>query len=361
MFKYSVTPEDYTEMTIFLMKQKSKRPLSVIKLVLFTVVQMGVITYLILLPNAASTWVRVLLGIFSVIWAAQTVFKFAFFKTRARFALLRQKREDPAGDFWKEHRMVKRGNIVSISYGSQKGEVECGQITRLQKTEHLQLLMSGSGIIEIVPESLHSRPDWQTFLDSIEETNGLILSQAQEKQRAAALGAARFKEFINIEEDALVNQLVRMKRVSMRFFAGWTPLTIMIFMTPLLAMVYFATDGQWLVALICLLVFFLLNAGQLMIFTPLYRKVVKNQLKPAGEGGYLLIVTKNKVHLFTRDYHYSYALKELKRVVNDKEGDYYYFLKQQMVYVPREHRDAFKAAITYQPSLKTLAGGGSEQ
>ena len=360
MFKYKLTPEDFTEMNIFLMKQKSRRPLSVIKLVLFTVVQMGVITYLILMPNAASTWVRVLLGVFSVIWACQSVFKFGFFKTRAKLILARQKKEDPAGDFWKEHRMAKRGDLVSITYGNQKGEVDCRQITQVKKTEPLQLLMSGNGIVEIVPESVHTRSDWQPFLDSIEETTGHILSEAQEKQRAAVADAAVFKEYINIDEENLIDRLVRMKRVSMRFFAGWTPVTITVFMLPLLAMAFFATAGQWTAAILCLAAFFLLNAGQLMVFTPLYRKVVKNRLNPPGENGYFLAVTRNKVHLFTRDYHYSYALKELKRVFSDKEGDYYFFLKQQMVYVPTQYTDAFKKAVTYQPSLHSLAGGGSE-
>ena len=59
MFRYTVTKDDFTEMSVHLMKQKSAKTSSKIKLVLFTVVQMAIIAWL---SRTDSLLLRMLLG-----------------------------------------------------------------------------------------------------------------------------------------------------------------------------------------------------------------------------------------------------------------------------------------------------------
>ena len=61
MFRYTVTKDDFTEMSVHLMKQKSAKTSSKIKLVLFTVVQMAVIAWLIIIGKNVSPTIRLFL------------------------------------------------------------------------------------------------------------------------------------------------------------------------------------------------------------------------------------------------------------------------------------------------------------
>ena len=101
-------------MSVHLMKQKSAKTSSKIKLVLFTVVQMAVIAWLIVTGKNVSPTIRVLMGIASLIWAGQTVFSYGCYKARAKMMLTNQADNDKSGDFWKEHRLQLQGNKVNI-------------------------------------------------------------------------------------------------------------------------------------------------------------------------------------------------------------------------------------------------------
>ena len=111
MFRYTVTKDDFTEMTVYLMKQKSAKTSSKVKLVLFTIVQMAVIAWLIIVGKDVSPVIRILMGVFSLLWAAQTIFSYGFYKVRAKMMLTNQADNDKSGDFWKEHRLQLQGAV----------------------------------------------------------------------------------------------------------------------------------------------------------------------------------------------------------------------------------------------------------
>ena len=352
MFRYTVSKEDFTEMSVYLMKQKSARLSSRIKLVLFTVVQMAVIGWLIFQKNDASTLVRVLLGIASVVWAFQTVFSFGFYKVRAKMMLSNQQDKDPDGDFWKEHRLQLKNDKLDISYGATKASVECAQITGTDKTEHLTLLMSGKSIFEIVPESVTKRSGWEPFLEEIRETAARRLKEAQEKQRRETLEKAIFKEYLQIPEEEMIARQVRMKRLSFLTPAGWSRVTLLVLLMPLAVLGISIYFGEPLYIILAAALLLLTNAGTLMIFTPLYKNVVRKRLQPAGEEGYLLAVADSKIHWFTRVYHFRYPISSLRAVIDKPEATYYYFPDQEMLFVPASCREEFKKAVSHRRSLQ---------
>ncbi|MBQ6195967.1 MAG: hypothetical protein IJK47_00855 [Lachnospiraceae bacterium] len=355
MFRYTVTKDDFTEMTVYLMKQKSAKLSSKIKLVLFTVVQMAVIAYLIVIGKNVSPILRVLMGVFSLLWAGQTVFTYGFYKARARMMLTNQADSDKSGDFWKEHRLQLQGDKVNITYGDKKASVECAQITGTQETENLLLLMSGNGIFELVPKTVAEKQDFRDFLAGIRKTAADKLKAAQEKQRAGALENASFKECLPLSEDEVVTELVRMKRLSMLTTTGWTRVSVLVMIIPLIILALGIVARSVLYIIVAVIFFLLLNAGTLMIFTPLYKKVVRKQVQPAGEGGYLLTVADGFINLFTREYQFRYKIAELRRAMEGKDGTLFlFFPDQQMVFVPSSVSAEFKKAVNKRRSLTEI-------
>ena len=357
MFRYNVTKDDFTEMSVYIMKQKSAKTSSKIKLVLFTVVQMAVICWLIIIGKNVSPVIRVLMGIASLLWAAQTVFSYGCYRIRAKMMLTNQADQDKSGDFWKEHRLQLQGNKVNISYGGKSASLNCSQITGMQETEHLTLLMSGSGIFEIVPKSVSEREDFKAFLQEIRDTAARRLKEAQEKQRRSALDNATFKEYLPLSEEETVRELVHMKRLSLLTAAGWSTVMLLVLLLPLAILLLSILFGNTLYIIIAAVFFFLMNAGTLMIFTPLYKNVVKKQLQPAGEEGYLLTVAEGTVNLFTREYHHRFELDKLRKVMEGKDGTLYlFFPEQQMVFVPASVSAEFKKAVNARRSLTEITG-----
>lgn len=357
MFRYSVTKDDFTEMTVYIMKQKSAKLSSKIKLVLFTIVQMGIIAWLIIRGTNVSLTLRIVMGALSVIWAVQTVLSYGFFGMRAKMMLSRQKDQDPNGDFWKEHRMQLSDGKVEISYGGTKASLECTQITGAEETGGLTLLMSGKNIFEIVPKNISEKDSFREFLEQIMEAAARKLKDAQEKQRRSALDNAVFKEYLPLSEEEVVRELVRMKRLSLLTAAGWSKVTVLVLLIPLLILGLSIFYGNTLYILFSALFFLLTNAGTLMIFTPLYKNVVKKQLQPAGEEGYLLTVAEGTVNLFTREYHHRFELDKMRKVMESKDGTLYlFFPDQQMLFVPASVSKEFKTAVNRRRSLTEITG-----
>ena len=356
MFRYTVTKDDFTEMTVRIMKQKSAKISSKVKLVLFTVVQMAVIGWLIVTGENVKPVIRVLMGAASLLWAGQTVFSYGFYKTRAKMMLTNQADQDKSGDFWKEHRLQQQGSKVNITYGDKKASVDCAQITGTQETENLLLLMSGNGIFELVPKTVAEKQDFRDFLAGIRKAAADDLKAAQDKQRSGALDHAAFKEYLLLTEEEVLNELVRMKRLSMLAAAGWSKVSVLVLLLPLIFIAISIYSGSGLYIIISVLFFLLLNAGTLMIFTPLYKKVVRKQLQPAGEGGYLLTVADGCINLFTREYQFRYKIADLRKVMENKAGTLYlFFPDQQMVFVPASVSAEFKKAVNNRHSLSELS------
>ena len=345
MFRYSVTKDDFTEMTVHIMKLKSAKAISKVKLVLFTVVQMGIIAWLIIRGSNVSLTLRILMGVFSVVWAVQTVISYGCFGLRAKMMLTHQKDQDPDGDFWKEHRMQLTDGKVEISYGGTKASLECAHITGTEETENLTLLMCGKNIFEIVPKKVSKKESFKAFLEEINATAAHKLKEAQDKQRSDVLESAVFKEYLQIPEEEMIERQVKMKRLSFLTLAGWTNASFLIFGIPLVLFLIACCFGSPLYIGAAALFFLLTNAGTLMIFTPLYKNVVKKRLQPAGEDGYLLAVADQKIHWFTREYHFRYPISDIRRVIDREEASYYYFPNLEMLFVPASCRDEFKKAL----------------
>ena len=355
MFRYTVSKDDFMEMTVYLMKQKSAKTSSKVKLVLFTVVQMAVIAYLIVIGKNVSPILRILMGVFSLLWAAQTIFSYGFYKARAKMMLTNQADNDKSGDFWKEHRLQLQGDKVNITYGDKKASVECAQITGTQETENLLLLMSGNGIFELVPKTVAEKQDFRDFLAGIRKTAADKLKAAQEKQRAGALENASFKEYLPLSEEEVVTELVRMKRLSMLTTTGWSRVSVLVMIIPLIILALGIVARSVLYIIVAVIFFLLLNAGTLMIFTPLYKKVVGKQMQPAGEGGYLLTVADGFINLFTREYQFRYKIAELRKAMEGKDGTLFlFFPDQQMVFVPSSVSAEFKKAVNKRRSLTEI-------
>ena len=93
-----------------------------------------------------------------------------------------------------------------------------------------------------------------------------------------------------------------------------------------------------------------------MIFTPLYKKVVRKQVQPAGEGGYLLTVADGFINLFTREYQFHYKIAQLRKAMEGKDGTLFlFFPNQQMVFVPSSVSAEFKKAVNNRHSLSELS------
>ena len=362
MFRYSVSQDDFTEMSIHVMKQKSARLSAKIKLVLFTVIQMGVIAWLIIIGKNVSPIIRVLMGIGSLLWAGQTVFSYGCYKARAKMMLTNQADQDKSGDFWKEHRLQLQGNKVSLSYGGKSASIDCAQITGMQETENLTLLMSGNGIFEIVPKSVSEQDDFKAFLEEIRGTAARKLKAAQEKQRRSALEDPVFERYLPLSEEEVVRELVRMKRLSLLTAAGWSKVMLLVLLIPLAILALSIYYGSVPYIIVAAVFFLLMNAGTLMIFTPLYKNVVKKQLQPAGEGGYLLTVAEGTVNLFTREYQYRYPLDKLRKVMEGKDGTMYlFFPDQQMLFIPASVSAEFKKAVNKRRSLSEITQAQSPE
>ncbi len=354
MFRYHVSQEDFTEMTIHLMKQKSAQTSSKIKLFLFTVFQMAMITYMIIKGQGVSPIIRVLMGAASLLWAGQTIFSYGFYNARAKMMLTNQKDKDPNGDFWKEHRLQLKNDKIDIGYGSQNASLECAQITGIDETENLTLLMSGSNIFEIVPKSVSERDSFKDFLEEIRATARRKLKEAQDKQRRDVLEQALFAEYLPLSEEEMIEKQVRMKRLSFLTPLGWSKITFIVFFVPLVILGFAIYNRSTLYIAIAAVFFFLTNAGTLMIFTKLYHNVVRKRLLPPGEEGYLLAVTEGKIHWFTREYHFQYDISEIKHVVTRKDASFYYFPNQEMLFVPASVRDEFYNALNSRRSLSDI-------
>ena len=346
MFRYTVTKDDFTEMTVYLMKQKSAKTSSKVKLVLFTIVQMAVIAWLIIVGKDVSPVIRILMGVFSLLWAAQTIFSYGFYKVRAKMMLTNQADNDKSGDFWKEHRLQLQGDNVNITYGDKKASVECAQITGTQETENLLLLMSGNGIFELVPKTVAEKPDFQDFLAGIRKAAADKLKAAQEKQRADALENASFKEYLPLSEDEVVTELVRMKRQ-----IGQDAFQPGVVARRVKDAVHSVADHLGVAAPIGR------NHRQPRRKRADDRRtVVRKQVQPAGEGGYLLTVADGVINLFTREYQFRYKIAQLRKAMEGKDGTLFlFFPNQQMVFVPSSVSAEFKKAVNNRHSLSELS------
>ena len=80
MFRYTITEEEYLEMSAFMLKKRRGGPKTAIpKLLLKTVVQMTAAALLIFRYNeGVAPWMKWSLGILSLLWALLSLFQYFF-------------------------------------------------------------------------------------------------------------------------------------------------------------------------------------------------------------------------------------------------------------------------------------------
>ena len=156
MFKYNVTPEDYMEMVKFLMKEKRSSVRGILKLLLLTLVQMGAVALLLIKVPNVQNWIKTVLIVFSLMVAAMAVFQSFFLDIRAKMVLKQRERNDAKGAFWMEHKLSLHDNIVRVSYGDQKAEVDARQISNTVRLDTMTLIRMGWNVFEMVPKSVYS-------------------------------------------------------------------------------------------------------------------------------------------------------------------------------------------------------------
>ena len=233
--------------------------------------------------------------------------------------------------------------------------MNCRQITKVEQTGSVTLLMSGRNVFEVVPEKITDTGDWQQFLDDLEVLSANELRRSQEEARSKVLHKALFAELMPLTEEEVADHLVAMKRRSYLYPAGWTTVSALLLAAPILFGIMSAVNGNWDYVLLCVLFFVLMNSGQVMTFTPLFRNVTRKRVEPAPEDGYLVAVADKKVYLFTKRNVYAYELANLQKTVLVKDALYVYFKNQEMVFIPTEYAAAFKEAISGRRKLSEMA------
>ena len=353
MFKYKVTPEDYMEMVKFLMKEKRSSVRGILKLLLLTLVQMGAVALLIIkVPNVQS-WIKTVLIVFSLMVAVLAVFQSFFLDTRAKMVLKQ-------GAFWMEHKLSLHDNIVRVSYGDQKAEVDARQISNTVRLDTMTLIRMGWNVFEMVPKSVTDRAEWPAFEQELLRRKYEVAEAEVGDACQKVLEKARFQKEVVIEEEELVDTLVRMKRLSYGLLCGWSAREFVKICAPLLVLIYAVSLKDPLYIGLAVLAFLLFNLNLILVFTPYYRKIVRSGLIEAREdGSYLLAATANYVYLFGRYQSFRYERSELKKMVKSKDKVFLYFSKQRMVFAPADQADRLLAVLQGRGGLGEKAKMGS--
>ena len=360
MLKYKVTPEEYMEMVIFLMKEKRNRFAGIAKLLLLTVVQLGVVALLIVKVPDVPNWSKWLLGIISVIVAGLAVFQNFFLNLRAKMVLEQRNRGDKTGAFWQEHKLSLHENIVRVSYGDQKAEIDARQVNAVVKLDTVSLIRMGWNVFEVVPKSVTEKAEWQTFEEALLKRRYEVAEAEVSDACEKVLEKARYQEKMTIGEEEMTDTLVRMKRLSYALPCGWSGREVITVLVPLAILIYAVSLKDPLYIGLAVLALVLFNLNLILTFTPYYRKMMRSRLIEAREdGSYLLAATAKYMYLFGRYQSYRYEVSALKKIVSSKDKIFLYFSKQQMMFAPSDQRERLIAALRGQGGISEKAKMGS--
>lgn len=365
MLKYSVTQENFLEMARFLLKKEQKKFGSILKVVLFTVVQMAAIAYLITLDNPVQLWMRVAIGVLSLVWAGISLYRYFFIDARARQMLKRQQQKDPAGDFWKEHRLkVEDGQLV-LTYGATRAAFDCRVIGELMESENLFMLAQNGHAFEILPKRSVKAAAVEQLLETVRETGEATEKAEQEALRREILENALLKEDLEYTTEEYVDLTVKMKRLGYAQLTGWSPVSVILLALPVLLIVYFAIGAQWDYMLFSCLLFLLFNGGQIAVFLPIYKKVVRRNLQIRPEDGLQLVVSEGYVYLLAGNVCQTMSAKDAKRLVDDGEQAFLYFTRQRSIFFPKRLIKPMQRALAGKHLISDLAnlneGGGESE
>ncbi len=354
MLRYTITEEDYLNMSRWMLtEQRGSKKTAILKLLLNSVIQMGVAAFLILFYRNISPWLKWTVGILSVLWAVLSLFRYFFVDLRANM-LLKQSKSDPrSADFWKEHHLDAGEEKMRLSYGEARLELLFSEVTEVKETDTLLLIFRGKDMFELVPKQ--AAGDWEAFRDMILTKRDQEKKNRLEELRKSLAEDAVFVKKLDLSREELTDKNVRMKRASFRHTQGWTLSKIFSLLFPLGLAIYCAATGAWPYFALCMATFLLFNYNNLVIFAPAYRAIVREQIPEPSEDGYQLILKDKTLWLITAVKAFSYPLDKLKKTVKTDDGLYLYFDKQAMLYIPDEAADAYLRAVGKKKSIRDKA------
>ena len=352
MIRYTITEEEYLEMSAFALKKRRGAPAAgVLKLLLKTVVQMGAAAFLIFhYRESVAPWMKWTLGILSVLWAALSLFQYFFVDLRAKMLLAEAKRGVQSADFWKEHRLEMTKEGLRLSFGNAKLEIPHDEISEVAETDALYLVFRGRDVFELVPKRAA-----EGFREELLAARAAAKKEQAEELQRSILQDAAFAKRLSISREELGAELARVKRRSLGYACGWSGMMIFTVAFPLVLAMYSASAGSWANFGLCMLAFFLFNFQLLFVFLPSYGKYIAGKFPDPGEEGYLLAVKDRNVYFLAGENWSAYSLDKLKKKVTDADGLFLYFEKQNMLFVPREVADAFEVAAGFRKSIRERA------
>ena len=360
MFRYSITDEDYLDMSRHILKKRrGSKTAAILKLLLKTVVQMGVAVFLIFFYNAqVEAWLKWTVGILSVLWALLSLFQFFFTDTRAKMLLTQAKNNAGSADFWKEHHLDAADDRLRLSYGAARLELSFSEVTAIEETDALYLIFRGRDLFELIPKRALSDSDWAAFREKILSGRERVAAERAAGFKKVLLEEASFAKYLTLTREELAEKTVKMKRLSLRYPFGWSVSMAFGLFFPLGLAIYSVIGGSWPAAALCMAAFLLFNMRFFVIFTPSYKQLIQNKLPEPGEEGYLLALKDRTVYLVTSSNAISASLAGLKKQIAGEDGLYLFFEKQEMMFVPRAVSDAFQIAAGYKKSLRAKAAAG---
>ena len=358
MFRYTVTEQDYLQMAKWLLvKQRGPKKTAVPRLLLKTVLQMGVVAWLVLSYGEEIGAMKWFLIAASLLYASLAIYRYFFLNVRANKLLAQAKQESGAADFWREHRLEVKGEKLHLSYGNVNTDTPCRDITEVENWEDLELILRGREVFEAVPKNVTKSDRWQSFKTQLLSIRDREQARAWEELEKTLLTKSDFHAYIRMSREEFADKVVQMKRRSLLYPAGWTFLTFFAFLFPLIVAVFSAYGGAWQTFAFSIIIFFILNWYLISLFLPSYRRKVREQVLPPGEKGYLVAVREKTIYLLTERNAVEYPMQSLRRSARSAGDLFLYFKQQQMLCIPAEYADAFLRALKGEKSLKERAGG----
>ena len=361
MFRYKITPEEYMDMIRWAMREKRSSWKGKLKFAFQTVIQLVFVVLLLLFVPDVPSWMKIVLPLISLALAGLAIFQTFFLDTRARIVLEQRNRKDPRGTFWMEHKISLHENILRVTYGDSKGEIDVRHITDVVRDGDLAYIRMSGNVFEILPKSVTSDPAWPKFEKDLLHRKYEIAEVEVKEARDKVMAAAAYRETVNIPEDELVDTLVRMKRLSYATLSGWSAKELFTLTFPLLVLVFATGLGDPLYLGLAILAFLLFNLNFFLTFTPYYRKMVKSRLMAPMENGYLFAVTGRYVYLFGLYQSYRYDLSDLRKMVDSKDKIFLYFSRQRMVFASSVRKNALVAALQRRGGISNKAKLGSKE
>ncbi len=323
-FRYTITEEEYKEAARALLNTKNR----IVKLV-FGAAQFLLVIVLNVTQDV-SPWMKWALAGLSLIWLVLTVLQNGLLGLRSVWMMNMLKKNDPSGEYWKEHQLSLSGGTLRLHYGKVTNTLECREISELQRTEHLMLIRSGKMVFDIIPEKILQSEEWPAFLEAVDEQTYASVTKAREEY----LEKADHFVYCRMTREEMTERLVDVKRRSYVNGAGWTKRTLLTLGVPLALAVYSAAAGQWVYFGLCLLTFFFFNFGFFMVFLPVYYRYVLNSVDEPTRDGYLFLLAGKELLFFSRRRGTRFFPEKLKKQERKDGFRYLYFEKDSMTFVP---------------------------